>query len=169
MNPGVIIEGDPKRIVIGNSTTIFPRAILSVKYGGNITLGDHCIIHHCALLETWGGDIVIGDRCSINPFAVLYGHGGLTIGDDVMIAAHTVIIPANHGTAYGAVMREQPLTKQSIVIGDDVWIGANVTVLDGVTIGNGAVIGSGSVVTHNVRPYSVNVGNPARLIRMRKE
>lgn len=56
---------------------------------------------------------------------------------------------------------------KAVHIGHDVWLGHNVTVMPGVTIGNGAVVGSGSIVTHDVEPYSVVVGVPAKKIRMR--
>ena len=52
-------------------------------------------------------------------------------------------------------------------IGNDVWIGSNCLIKAGVKIGNGAVIGMGSVVTHDVPPYEIWAGNPARLIRKR--
>ena len=52
-------------------------------------------------------------------------------------------------------------------IGNDVWIGENATLTSGVTIGDGAVIGASSVVTGDVVPYSIVVGAPARLLRMR--
>ena len=53
------------------------------------------------------------------------------------------------------------------VIGNDVWIGRNVLIKPGVTIGNGAVVGMGSVVTHDVPPYAVVAGNPARTVKFR--
>jgi acetyltransferase-like isoleucine patch superfamily enzyme len=53
------------------------------------------------------------------------------------------------------------------VIGHDVWIGCNSVILAGVNIGTGAVIGAGSVVTKDVPPYSIVVGNPARVLRYR--
>lgn len=53
------------------------------------------------------------------------------------------------------------------VIGNDVWIGRNVLIKQGVNIGSGAVVGMGSVVTRDVEPYSIVVGNPAKLIRKR--
>ncbi len=56
---------------------------------------------------------------------------------------------------------------QDVNIGHDVWIGHKSVIMPGVTIGNGAVIGTGSIVTHDVAPYSVVVGGPAKKIRMR--
>ena len=57
--------------------------------------------------------------------------------------------------------------KGDTVIGNDVWIGQNATILPGVHIGDGAIIGANSVVASDVEPYSVVVGNPAKLIRYR--
>lgn len=48
-----------------------------------------------------------------------------------------------------------------------VWIGDGAVVMPGITIGPGAVIGANSVVTHNVAPYEVVGGVPARRIRRR--
>lgn len=52
-------------------------------------------------------------------------------------------------------------------IGHEAYIGANTVVCRGVRIGDGAIIGAGSVVTHDIPAYSVAVGAPARVIRMR--
>ena len=52
-------------------------------------------------------------------------------------------------------------------IGNDVWIGAKCLIKGGVTIGDGAVIGMGSVVTHDVPPYEIWAGTPAKFIRKR--
>jgi virginiamycin A acetyltransferase len=57
--------------------------------------------------------------------------------------------------------------SESIIIGNDVWIGANVVVLDGVTIGNGAIVGANSVVVHDVLPFSIVGGVPAKEIKKR--
>lgn len=53
------------------------------------------------------------------------------------------------------------------IIGNDVWIGSNCLIKSGVKIGDGAVIGMGSVVTHDVPPYEIWAGNPAKFIRKR--
>ena len=56
---------------------------------------------------------------------------------------------------------------QKTIIGNDVWIGARCLIKSGISIGTGAVIGMGSVVTHDVPPYEVWAGNPARCIKKR--
>ena len=61
------------------------------------------------------------------------------------------------------------VTRGPITIGHDVWVGARATILSGVTIGDGAVIGAGAVVAGDIAPFSVNVGVPARHVRMRFE
>lgn len=53
------------------------------------------------------------------------------------------------------------------VIGNDVWIGSNAVILRGIEIGDGAVIGAGAIVTKDVPPYSIVIGNPARINRFR--
>ena len=57
--------------------------------------------------------------------------------------------------------------KGDTVIGNDVWIGQNAVILPGVHVGDGAIIGANSVVGSHVEPYSIVVGNPARLVRKR--
>jgi acetyltransferase-like isoleucine patch superfamily enzyme len=58
-------------------------------------------------------------------------------------------------------------TKGDIVVGNDVWIGYEALILSGVHIGDGAVIGARAVVAKDVPPYSIVVGNPARVIKYR--
>lgn len=57
--------------------------------------------------------------------------------------------------------------KGDTVIGNDVWIGQNVTFLPGAHVGDGCIIGANAVVASDIPPYSVAVGNPARVIRKR--
>ena len=54
-----------------------------------------------------------------------------------------------------------------VFIGNDVWIGHNVIILPGVTIHDGAVCAAGAVVTHDVPPYTIVGGVPAKPIRKR--
>jgi acetyltransferase-like isoleucine patch superfamily enzyme len=144
------------------------RASLKTPGGGSIRIGARSVVCDGTMLITNGGDISIGTDCSVNPYCVLYGLGGLRIGDFVRIAAHTVIVPANHtfGDPHTPI-HHQPETKVGVTIEDDVWIGAGCRILDGVTIGKGSVIGAGSVVTRSIPPMSVAFGVPARVVRHR--
>lgn len=54
-----------------------------------------------------------------------------------------------------------------VTVGNDVWIGHGAVVMPGVAIGDGAVVGANAVVTHDVAPYEVVAGVPARPLRMR--
>lgn len=56
---------------------------------------------------------------------------------------------------------------QETTIGNDVWIGEGCKIKAGVNIGDGAVVGMGSIVTHDIEPYAIYAGNPARKIRDR--
>jgi acetyltransferase-like isoleucine patch superfamily enzyme len=60
-----------------------------------------------------------------------------------------------------------PMSKGDVIIGNDVWIGNEASILSGVKIGDGAVIGAHSVVAKDIAPYSIVVGNPAKLHRLR--
>lgn len=51
-----------------------------------------------------------------------------------------------------------------VIIEEDVWIGMNVVITSGVTIGRGSNIGAGSVIRNNIPPYSVVIGNPAKVV-----
>ena len=57
--------------------------------------------------------------------------------------------------------------KGNTVIGNDVWIGQNAVILPGVHVGDGAIIGANSVVGSDVAPYTIVIGNPAKVLRKR--
>jgi acetyltransferase-like isoleucine patch superfamily enzyme len=155
-------------ITLGPDTRIASSATLNTRHGGTITLGARCRVRQNVIIQCFGRNIAIGDRVSINPFSVLYGHGGLTIGSDVMIGTHVVIVPANHGFSdMQRPMREQPETQLGIRIEDDVWIGTGARILDGVTIGTGSIIAAGAVVTDDVLPGVIVGGVPARILKHR--
>jgi acetyltransferase-like isoleucine patch superfamily enzyme len=101
----------------------------------------------------------------------LYGHGkGLVIGNNVLIAGHCLIIPANHiFTRKDIPINKQGTESKGIIIEDDVWIAAGCQILDGVTIGKGAIIAAGSVVNKSVDAYSIVGGVPAVFIKSRTE
>lgn len=60
-----------------------------------------------------------------------------------------------------------PSCKGDIIVENDVWIGAKSTIMSGVKIQNGSIVGANSVVTKDVPPYSIVVGNPAKVVKYR--
>lgn len=155
-------------VTVHRSTWVSWNSVLDAGRGGRIEIGAHGEIHPQAMLLAYGGHIRLGERCSVNPFCVLYGHGGLVIGDGVRIAAHVVMIPANHNTSTDRVpLHEAGVTAKGIRIGDHVWIGAGARILDGVSIGDHAIVGAGSVVTKSVPARATVAGVPARVIKQR--
>lgn len=133
-------------------------------YCSRLVLGDRVYIGGNAYVT---GDVEAGADSTINPFAVVRGR--VTLGTAVRIGAYSSLLAFNHGFAPDRPVFTQPHTSKGIVVGDDVWIGSNVTVLDGVSIGAHAVIGAGAVVARDVPDWGVAVGNPARVIRDRRD
>jgi acetyltransferase-like isoleucine patch superfamily enzyme len=155
-------------IRISSTCRIDHTAKIEIKYGGSISIGDHTEILEGVILQTYGGDIKIGSNCSLNPYSIIYGHGDISIGNNVLIAGGCMIIPSNH--TFGDVsvpIKTQENVSKGIVIEDDVWLGHGCSILDGVTIGQGSVIAAGSVVNKSIDRFSVSAGVPAKLIRKR--
>ncbi len=121
--------------------------------------------------DVWVDDyrkLIIGTDVSIGKSAMLVCIGGVTIGDQVMIAHGAQIISAGHRIPEaGESMRFSGLEVAPVVIEDGAWIGAGAIVLPGVTVGRGAVVAAGAVVSRNVEPYSIVAGVPAAAIRYR--
>lgn len=108
-----------------------------------------------------GNNSGIGKNCGIGPQTI--------IGDNVMIAPEVIIYTKNHKIDRTDIpMCEQGFDViKPVIIEDDVWLGRRVIILPGVTIGKGTVIGTGAVVSKDIAPYSIAVGNPAKVVRSR--
>lgn len=126
-------------------------------------------------------DIVMVGKHSYGPLDIRYfgaENEKLVIGNYCSIAEGAVFLlggghPTNTLTTYPfkvLVAQEcqyEALSKGPIVLEDDVWIGCNALILSGVTIGRGAIVGAGAVVAKDIPPYSIVVGNPARIVKKR--
>ena len=148
-----------------------PKMLYPVRFRwreGRIIIGQKLSSRFGVVIDVQDGNIQIGDHVSINDHAVLLGHGGLTIGNDVRIAAHVVIASFDHNfDDLDKPIRMQGITRKPISIGNDVWIGAGAKILGGSHIADGCVIGANAVLKGTTLPFGVYVGNPARLIKMR--
>ena len=132
------------------------------KVDSTATIASSVIVDPAALIGRRthiNGPGTLIDTCEIGAFCSISWGVTIGAGGHPMEAAstHFFWIPPE------ASQRRMPPTK----IGNDVWIGCNATVVSGVTIGDGAVVGAGAVVTHDVPPYGIVVGVPARLLRYR--
>ena len=110
----------------------------------------------------FGKNIRIGKRCWIQQGCTFFDRGGISIGNDVFIAPKVNLITINHDSD---PENRSATYGRPIVIEDKVWIGINSTILPGVTVGYGSIVGANSVVTHDVSPYTVVGGNPAKFIK----
>lgn len=161
-------------IVIHPTARVSPLADIedSVR-GTRIEVGEHSVIDSFVKVKPAGGvgDVIIGAWSVINSGCVLYTGNGLKIGNQVAIAANCTFAPVNH--AYqdrSRPIREQGFlpSKGGIVIEDDVWIGANCVLLDGAVLRQGCVIAAGSVVRGEIEAFTVNAGQPLRVVGRRQ-
>lgn len=177
-----------------NSVTQFPPHL--PEQGEFPELCETPLIHPTAHIEKTecGRYVEIGEfsqlsDCVLGDYSYVAGsHTSLvncTIGNFTSIASHVRVNPANHPvdrpTQHHCTYRRRQYgfdteddsdlfawrKDHRCTIGPDVWIGHGATVMPGVSVGTGAVVGSGAVVTHDVEPYTIVVGVPARPIRKR--
>ena len=114
--------------------------------------------------------LIIGESCFIGPQVRVSCHERIAIGNNCLIAGSVSIHDNNHiFENIDIPITQQGFTSSPVTIGDDVWIGTRTIILPGVKIGNHSIIGAGSVVTKDVPEWAIVAGNPAKLIRYRKE
>ena len=104
--------------------------------------------------------VTIGNNVLVMGGSLMMSRGGITIDDDVMIAANAQLISNNHDLHDHALLICKP-----VHICRNAWIGAGATILPGVTVGENAVVAAGAVVTKDVAPNTVVGGNPAKLLK----
>lgn len=148
----------------GKHTVIRRRTRMDVMPFNRFEIGDYSTIEDFCTINNGVGDVIIGKQTRIGMNNVLIGP--VTVGNHVILAQNIVVSGLNH--SYEDI--DLPISKQKvstalITIEDECWIGANVVITAGVTLGRHSVIAAGSVVTKNIPPYSIAVGNPARVIK----
>ncbi|MBA2459003.1 MAG: acyltransferase [Gemmatimonadales bacterium] len=111
------------------------------SYGYNLEVGDDVVVHRHVLLDDRGG-ISLGNRVSISDYANIYSH------------THSIV-------------EQKDVTNARTILEDDVRITYHATVLAGVQVGRNGMVGAVAVATKDVRPYHVNVGIPAKSIRVK--
>lgn len=152
-----------------------PHQLQGEKY---ISIGRRSELLDDVILTAWDryGDakftpeIIIGERCAIGEHCHISACKSIKIGDGVLTGRYVYISDNSHGSSSLEDLRMRPLerplcVKGPVEIGNNVWIGERACILSGVTIGEGCIIAANAVVTHDIPPYSVAGGVPAKVIK----
>lgn len=173
--------------LLGRPTCLMGKGARLGSTARIINIGQHSSQIHIAagsvvdgqlLVFAHGGRIRIGTWCYVGEGTRIWSADAIDIGDRVMIShnvnifdnlTHPISATFRHRHFHRIATQGHPKTifldEQAVKIGDDAWIGAGATILKGVSIGVGAIVGAGSVVTHDIEPWTVVGGNPARVLR----
>lgn len=140
-----------------NSNQLYPFTNQNTKYQkykiGDFTYGD-------PIIDDFGEDLTIGKYCSIARGVTIILGGEHNTHWVTTYPFNTIFESKKH-------IKDHPVSKGPIIIGNDVWIGTEAIILSGVNIGDGAVVAARSLVSKDVPPYSIVAGNPAKIIRYR--
>ena len=114
---------------------------MEFSFGYNLNVGDNVVFHRHTFIDD-RGEVIIHDNTSISDYANVYSHD------------HSIIDQNNVSLGKTEIGPNARLTYHS-------------TILSGIKIGNDAMVGTMGVVTRNVRPHHVNVGIPAKSVRVK--
>lgn len=148
----------------GGVLSLFKRSTLTLEEG--VSLG-HVIIESKKLeigAHTYiRSDCVLSAVSSIGRFC--------SIGSGCFIGQQKSSHPSDWLSSHPFQYTDTDLTYDPVVadvtIGHDVWIGHSAMILEGVTVGTGAIIATRALVAHDVPPYAIVVGIPAKVVKYR--
>ena len=124
-----------------------------------VEIGEYCSIGGCAEI---GKDSHIGNHTRIG-YGVFIPYDS-QIGNYVFIGPRVVFTDDRYPKVENESYKPEPP-----IVEDYASIGAGAVILPGIRIGSHAMIGAGAVVTHDVEPFAVVVGNPARHIQIKEK
>lgn len=161
------------------SFTVHKGSIIRVAKGATLVFDKKAWIGKDVEIEA-GSHLNIGKDTSIQDHCTLLGN--ITIGNGCLFAKNVYISSGQHYFDYKPhfFIKDQDLLIRendglaskhhaSVIIEDDCWIGINTVIMRNITVGKGSVVGSNSVVTHDIPPYTIAAGIPAKVIRSRIE
>ena len=146
--------------LLGKKVKLFGR----IQFEENVCIGDYTYIHGFAYLAR----IHIGKFCSIakNLSCITSNHDYKQFSTYPFASDITRVSELAGKKGFDNFIPILPNSQSDTTeIGNDVWIGENVSIMRGVIIGDGAVIGTNSLVIHEIPPYAIAVGCPARIIK----
>lgn len=111
-------------------------------------------------------NLKVGSFCHIGPESYMALKGGITIGENVIIAPRVSIWTYSHDyLSPEALPYGGPDKLGCVSIGDNVWIGFGAIILPGAEIGEGSIVSAGTVVRGKFPPCSLIAGNPAIVVK----
>lgn len=141
----------------------------SLFFGRNIGIGDYTSLLPCIKYagKNYTPKIIIGDGTWVGKHCSIAAINKVEIGKNVLFAGYVHITDHSHGYEdVNTPIKEQCLiSKGPIVIDDECWLGFNCEILSGVHIGKHSIVAARAVVTHDVPPYSIVAGNPAKVVK----
>lgn len=181
-------RGFAQRFVSGLSRRFFTRLLRSrfaefghgsfidgpawIRGGESISVGKGVQIWRASRFDVVNAEvgrtvIEIGDGVVLNPSIRISGAKSVQIGPGVGISSNCFITDNDHYSVDPTVsaVANSHVIAAPTSIGAHAWIGEKACVLKGVTIGKHSIVGAGSVVVHDVPPFSIAAGVPARVIK----
>lgn len=144
----------------------FPHVHPTARLGINIDIGNPDNLYMAENSTFKDGVRVLNARAKF----ILKKNSGSAENLLVITGNHMSIPGLNVKQVTNEVKDAEDIHKEydkDVIVDEDVWMGADVTLLSGVHIGRGCEIGTGTVVRKSTPPYSVVIGNPAKVVGFR--
>ena len=149
------------------SRLVKPMRIINRRH---IYIGNHCTFLHYARLESikhrkGQGTLKIGHNTSFQQCCHIIAADELVIGNDCVFSAFVYVSDCSHPYAPNIDIATGELDIRPTKIGNHCFIGIGACIMPGVVVGDYSVIGANAVVCHDVPPYSMVGGLPARILK----
>lgn len=168
------------------------RSFLLVPYVRRRNSGLGSKIDRSAQILGWqsirlGRAVVISENCwlnvnapgrsersiSIGDYSLIGRRNSISSGKSITMGAYTLTGPDCHfigsGHIYDTPFRPYVSTGNThsdvITIGANCWFGVGAKVIGSVTVGHGCIVGADCLIRTDIPPFSIVVGNPARIVK----
>ena len=142
------------------------HASKKLVFGDIVKIGAFSTISTTSHLSKYGIGLEIGNNSAVGEYSYFGCSGGVKIGNDVIMGQYVSFHSENHSFADKTkLIREQGVSSEGIVIGNNIWVGSKVTFLDGCKVRDNSVIAAGAVVIDVFPPNVVIGGVPAKIIK----
>lgn len=157
---------------------IFPRYFQrGIDWGSRLdlvpfhrfSLGKYSRIERGVVINNGMGDVILHDEVHTGIGCVLIGP--VTLHKHVGLSQYVRVLGMHHGSDVLSPHHHQPVVSAPVILEEDVFVGTGTVIMgkkngEPLVLGRYCRIGANAVVTTDIPPYSVAVGNPARVVRV---